>query len=48
MFGVSHGITGARERGWEAREKENAQFLKVVEGRNVLWMEPLVKEEDIE
>ena len=31
------------------REKRtNAQFLKIIERRYVLWMEPLVKEEDVE
>jgi hypothetical protein len=48
VFGVSHGATGARERRRERRKKKNAQFLKVVERRYVLRMEPLVKEEDVE
>jgi hypothetical protein len=39
---------GERREDGDARKKENAQFLKVVERRYVLWMEPFVKEEDVE
>lgn len=39
---------GKGEKMGDAREKKNAQFLKIIEGRYVLWMEPLVKEKDVE
>jgi hypothetical protein len=45
VFGVSHGATGAGEG---KEDGENAQFLKVIERRYVLWMKPLVKEENVE
>jgi hypothetical protein len=47
VFGVFHGGNrGGRGKG--EKIGENAQFLKVIERRYVLWMEPLVKEEDVE
>lgn len=52
VFGdLNRGRARERERrGEEAvREKRtNAQFLKIIERRYVLWMEPLVKKEDVE